>query len=89
MDKKFGKHIKNVCNHKTPGMPKFLVVRPTEEYERIYVDQWRYWSGVHMVLYLVTHSCLNLANATRELSKANNRANFAAQKELLHVIEYV
>ena len=42
-----------------------------------------------MLLYLVKHSCPNLANVTRELSKANDGANPAAYKELLHVIKYV
>ena len=40
-------------------------------------------------MYLVKHSCPDLANATRELSKANNSANPAAYKELLHFIKYV
>ena len=42
-----------------------------------------------MLLYLVKHSCPDLANMTRELSKANNGVNLAAYKELLHVIKYV
>ena len=42
-----------------------------------------------MLLYLVKHSWPNLANAARELSKANDGANPAAYKELLCVIKYV
>ena len=42
-----------------------------------------------MLLYLVKHSCLYLANITRELSKANDSANPAAFMELLHVWEIV
>ena len=42
-----------------------------------------------MLLYLVKHSCPNLANATRELPKANDGANPVAYKELLRVIKYV
>ena len=34
MDEKFGKLVKNVHSHKTPGMPKFLVVRPMKESKR-------------------------------------------------------
>ena len=41
-------------------------------------DQQDYWSGAGMLLYLVKHSCPDLANVTRELSKANNGANPAA-----------
>ena len=42
-----------------------------------------------MLLYLVKHLHLNLANKPRELSKANDSANPAAYKELLCVIKYV
>ena len=42
-----------------------------------------------MLLYLVKHSCTNLANATRELLKANDGTNPAAYKELLCVIRCV
>ena len=48
-------------------------------------DQQDYWPGVGML----KQSCLDLANATRELSKTNDGANPAAFKELLHVIKYV
>ena len=42
-----------------------------------------------MLLYLVKHLCPNLANATRELLKANNGVHPAAYKELLCMIKYV
>ena len=42
-----------------------------------------------MLLYLVKHLCPDLANMTRDLSKANDGANPAAYKELLCVIKYV
>ena len=42
-----------------------------------------------MLLYLVKHSQPEIAIATKELSKANNGANPAAFKELLHLIKYV
>ena len=45
--------------------------------------------GKGMLLYLVKHWHHNLANIARELSKANDGANPAAYKELLHVIKYV
>ena len=34
LDKKFGKCVKDVCNHITQGVPKFLIVRPTVERRR-------------------------------------------------------
>ena len=49
----------------------------------------RYVAIQHILLYLVKHSCPDLANATRELSKANDGVNPAAYKELLHLINYV
>ena len=52
-------------------------------------DQQYYWLGVGMLLYLVKHSCPNLANATRKLTKVNDDANPAVYKEVLYVIKYV
>ena len=90
LNDKFGKCVKDVCNHKTPDTPKFLIVRPMEESEEISTkDEWEYLLGVGMLLYLVKHSCPDLANGTRELLKANDGANPAAFKELLHLIKYV
>ena len=67
-----------------------MIVRPTEECEKISIeDQKTYQSGIRMLLYLVEHSRPDIANVTRELSKANNGANPAAYKELLRVIKYV
>ena len=42
-----------------------------------------------MLLYLIKHSHPDLANVTRELSKANDGVNSAAYKELLCVIKDV
>ena len=52
-------------------------------------EQHDYQLGVGMLLYLVKHLHPNLANVTRELSKATDNANSAAYKELLCVIKYV
>ena len=63
---KFGKHMQDVRSHKTPGMPKFLVVRPMIGSEKISTkDQWEYRLGVGMLLYLVKHLHPDLANTTR------------------------
>ena len=65
-------------------------MRPTEEIEKISAeDQQDYQSGVSMLLYLVKHLRPDLANVTRELSKANAGMNPATYKKLLHVIKYV
>ena len=52
-------------------------------------DQQEYRSGISMLLYLVKHLRLNLANVTRELSKANDGANLTAYKALLCIVKYV
>ena len=79
LENKFGGLVNEVWSHKTPGTPKFLIIRPMEDIEKISMeDQRMYRSGIGMLLYLVKHSRPNLANATRELSKANNGANPAA-----------
>ena len=63
MKKKFGKHVQDVRSHKTQGTPKFLIMRPMIDSEMISVDdQWEYWAGVGMLLYLVEHLHPNLAN---------------------------
>ena len=68
----------------------FLIIRHTEEIKKILIkDQQKYQSGIGMLLYLVKHSQPNLANTTRELSKANDGANTVAYKKLLHLIKYV
>ena len=38
MNKKFGKLVKNVHRHRSPGMPKFLVVRPMGESKKNSAD---------------------------------------------------
>ena len=74
----------------TPGTPKFQTVRPTEEIKKNWIkDKREHQSGIGMLLSLVKHSCPNLADMTRELSKANDFANPAAYKKLLHVIKYL
>ena len=71
-------------------MPKLLIMRPMIDSEKISAKYHQdYWLGVGMLLYLVKHSHPDLANATKELSKANDVANPAVYKELICVIKYV
>ena len=66
-------------SHKCPGTPKFSIVRPMFDNEKISAeDQKEYQSKVCMLLFLVQLSKPDIANATRELSKANDGANYAA-----------
>ena len=90
LENKFGPLAREVWSHQTPGSPKFLIMKPIEDIDKISIkDQQNYQSGIDMLLYLTKHSCHDLANATRELSKANDGANPAAYKELLCVIKYI
>ena len=90
MEKKLSKLVQDVWSHKTPDIPKFLFIRPMVESEKISAeDQWEYWLGIGMLMYLFKYLCPDLANATSELSKANNGANPAAYKEILHFIRYM
>ena len=74
--------MQDVWSHKSPGTPKFLIVRPMVEIEKISMeDQQDYWSGICMLLYLVKHLHPDVANMTRELSKANKSANPVAYKK--------
>ena len=90
LENKFGRLVNKVWSHKTPGIPKFLIVRSMEDIKKILMeDQRMYRLGIGMLLYMVKHLHPNLANATRELSKANNSANPPTYKELLHIVKYV
>ena len=51
-------------------------------------EQTLYWCGVCILLYLVKQTRPDLANATRELSRAMDVANYVHWKELLRVIKY-
>ena len=71
-------------------MPKFLIVRSMINIEESFVeDQKEYQSKVGMLLFLVKYYRRDVANTTRELSKANDGANLAVFQELLQVIRYV
>ena len=90
LEKKFGGLVEEIWRHKTPSTPKFLIVRPTEENEKISTkDQRDYQSVKGILLYLVKHSYPNLVSTTREMSKVNDSANPVAYKKLLCVIKYV
>ena len=76
IEKKFVECMQDVWSHKAQGMPKFLIVLPLVNNEKISAEyQQEYHLGVGMLMYLMKHSCPNVANVTRELSKANGSAN--------------
>ena len=72
-----------------PGAPKFLIVKPMIDNEKILMEEQKeYQSGVVMLLILIKHSRPDNANATRVLSKANDGANYVVFRELLRVIRH-
>ena len=82
LNKKFCNQVKKVQSYKTPGIPKFLIVRPMVDHEKISADK-KIQLGVGMLVFLKKHSRPNIANATRELLKVNDNSNSAAFSELL------
>ena len=73
----------------TPSTPAFKLTR-VKKGEGVLTpeEQTLYRCGVGILLYLVKHTRPDLANATRELSKAMDIANYLHWRELLHVIVY-
>jgi hypothetical protein len=79
LEMKFGAKIMNLSNHGTPGIPRFVIVRPSENVDKIDPDlQARYRSGVGMLLFLIKYLRPDLANVVRELSKCEDAASHAA-----------
>ena len=73
----------------TPSTPNFRLMR-VKEGEGVLSpqEQTLYRCGVGILLYLVKQTRPDLANATRELSRAMDMANYVHWKELLRVIKY-
>jgi hypothetical protein len=86
----FGDAVQSVREYKTPAAPRSINVRPQKDDTLISPsDQTRFRSGVGMLLYLVKHSRLDIANAVRDLSKVADGANQAHWKALMRAIKYV
>ena len=88
IQKHFGNDITNIRNYEIPAGTGERVVRSKEGL----IDkeaQSRYRSGVGMLLFLVKYSRPDIANAVRELSKANDGATENHMRMLLRVIKYV
>ena len=57
LEMKFGAEIANLSNYGTPGTPRFKILRPSENVDKIDPDlQARYRSGVGMLLFLIKSS---------------------------------
>jgi hypothetical protein len=76
---------------KTPAAPRSVVVRPIKDVDpTISQDrQFKYRSGVGMLMYLVKYSRPDIANATRELTEVLDGATEAHWKAMMRIIKYV
>ena len=72
-----------------PGTPSSKLIR-VKEGETVLSpkEQKMYQYIVRILLYLVKHTRLDLTNATQELSKSMDVANYLHWKELVHVITF-
>ena len=90
LKEQFGELVQNMKTYTTPAAPKTIITRPGKGELLISPqDQTKFRSGVGMLLYLVKHSRLDIANSVRELSKVADGANYAHWKALLRNIKYV
>ena len=81
--KKFGRIVKNMKKYGTSGTPGMSVSRIFgDEITLSSEEQSLYHLGVGLLLYLVKHSRLNIANGIKELSKMIDKASQTGMKEL-------
>ena len=90
IERHFGKELENIRDYKTPATPGQGTVRVNEN-DVCLTDreQFKYRSAVGMMLFLVKYSSTDISNSVRELSKANNKANYAHYKQMLRFVKYV
>jgi hypothetical protein len=87
---KFNGKILQKRSFRTPGTPRFKVIRPNQYSELIHPElQSRYRSGFGMLLYLTKYSRPDICNIARELCKCMDGATMGADLELLRVIKFI
>jgi hypothetical protein len=90
LEAKFGDEVSNKRVYKTPGTPRFKIVRPADEDDLIDSTlQSRYRSAVGMLLYLTKYSRPDLCNVVRELAKCMDKATKGTYLEMLRVVKFV
>jgi hypothetical protein len=78
--------VQDMKHYSTQGTPRFKILGPNDEIDGDNaMMQSRYRSDVGRLLYLIKHSCPDIANVVRELSKCMDSATMAAYKEMLRV----
>jgi Reverse transcriptase (RNA-dependent DNA polymerase) len=90
LESKFGKEVEGKRVYKTPGTPRFKIIRTTDDDNAIDSNlQSRYRSGVGMLLFLTKHSRPDICNIVRELSKCMDKATMGTYQEMLRVVKFV
>ena len=90
LESKFGKEVEGKRVYKTPGTPRFKIIRTTDDDIAIYSNlQSRYRSGVGMILFLTKHSRPDICNIVREVSKCIDKAAMRTYQEMLRVVKFV
>jgi hypothetical protein len=90
LEAKFGQEVFSKRVYKTPGTPRFKIVRPASDDDVIDADlQGRYQSAVGMLLYLTKYSRPDLCNVVRELAKCMDKATKGTYLEMLRVVKFV
>ena len=89
-EKKFSEEaMKHRCSL-TPGTPRFIAMRVTDEEDKLPAKEHAtYRSGVGTLLYLTEHSRPDLCNAVRELSETMDRPAPIHLKEMYSIIRYI
>jgi hypothetical protein len=90
LEAKFGQVVYNKRVYKTPGTPRFKIVRPATEDDVINADlQGGYQSAVGMLLYLTKYSRTDFCNGVRELTKCMDKATKETYFEMLRLVKFV
>jgi hypothetical protein len=90
LEAKSGDEVSNKRVYKTPGTPRFKIVRPADDDDLIDLTlQSRYRSAVGMLLYLIKYSRPDLCNVVRELAKCMDKATGGTYLEMLRVVKFV
>ena len=87
---KFGEEIKGMRKYLMPGIPRFKVIKSTNDIE-VHDNEYqtKYCSGVGMLLYLTKYSLPDISNIVQELSKCMDSASWGSYQELLRVKTFV
>jgi hypothetical protein len=90
LEKTFGEEVNIMQSYTTPETPRLKILRPTNELEVIKADfQSRFRSGVVILLYLIKHLIVEIANVIGELAKCMDGTTLVEHKEMLRVIRFV